>query len=749
MTFHKTAPFKVTLLSIGLGMIAALVACSSSSTPPPPTIAITAGTGTTPQSTQVGTAFTTALSVTVTSNGAPSSGVSVTFTAPASGASGVFTTSGTATETDPTNSSGVATASAFTANTDAGAYTVTASTSGTTATASFSLTNTAGTAASLAATGGTPQTVAVGATSAPLVAQVTDADGNPVQGVSVTFTAPASGASGSFTSTTSNTEPDVTDVNGNATAADFVANSTQGGPYNVVASSTGLTSVNFVLTNGPPVVATLGSGNYVFYLAGVDTDDFSLSFVSGVFTVSAGVITGGEQDYVDADNYGTQDAINAIGSSITTTADGNLQIILSTGDVIVGVGGVETINATLLPNNPNRAVISEFDGSGSASGELRLQNATAAAATPSSGYAFQVSGFDGGEENLSGTLNILSMGGILNVDGAGTISGTGSIFDANDNSSGTTFQGETLQAGKGTVSAPDSFGRVVFSITPTDNTDFPQISWVGYIVDSTRITLVETSDSYFGTTGGIAYSQGTNTGTFSSSSISGGTYVTGMTGFDGVGALQAVSMLTFGTGVTGFLDFNDLTGSEPVSPDPVSAASYTVDSTGRVTITGLSDGSGTSINLQLYLDGNGDATAVTMDTTDDLAGIGFQQSGTGTLSDANFTGNYALVATGWDVNEEGEISAVGPVTATGTGDTFSGFTDFNFFGTTFTNQTASGTYAVTAASGILTGSITGLDVDSGFSNTDVFNFYLGDASGDSFTIETDSNQLTLGIFEQQ
>src|SRR4029077_15563881 len=146
----------------------------------------------------------------------------------------------------------------------------------------------------------------------------------------------------------------------------------------------------------------------------------------------------------------------------------------------------------------------------------------------------------------------------------------------------------------------------VFSITPTDSTNFPQISWVGYIADSKRIYLVETADNYVGTTGGIALSQGASTGLFSSASVSGGTLGAVMTGFDAAGALHTVGEVTFGaTSVTGFIDFNDLSSVEPASPDPVTAPSYTVDSTGRVTISGLTDGVATTINLQLYLGGNG------------------------------------------------------------------------------------------------------------------------------------------------
>jgi len=112
----------------------------SSSTPsstPIPTIAITA-TGGGGQSVAVSTAFAIPLIATVTSNGSPATGVSVTFTAPSSGATFA---NGTATDTEATNTGGVATSSAFTANATAGAYTVTASATGATTPASFSLNN--------------------------------------------------------------------------------------------------------------------------------------------------------------------------------------------------------------------------------------------------------------------------------------------------------------------------------------------------------------------------------------------------------------------------------------------------------------------------------------------------------------------------------------------------------------------------------------------------------------------------------
>lgn len=108
--------------------------------------AVTANTGTTPQSAPINTAF-SALSVTVTdAENNPVPNVNVTFTAPAAGASGFFSNF-MATITLATNALGVASAT-FTANgTAGGPYTATAAVAGVTTQASFSLTNTSGTPA--------------------------------------------------------------------------------------------------------------------------------------------------------------------------------------------------------------------------------------------------------------------------------------------------------------------------------------------------------------------------------------------------------------------------------------------------------------------------------------------------------------------------------------------------------------------------------------------------------------------------
>jgi hypothetical protein len=195
------------------------------------------------------------------SGGNPVNGVSVTFTAPFSGASGTFAAPGTvATAIAITNASGIAISPIFTANGTSGAYSVIAKVTGVAATASFSLTNLAGPAASIAATAGTPQSAPVTtAFATALQATVKDSGGNLVMNATVTFTAPASGASGTFTGGVI-TAQSKTDVNGVATAPVFTANAIGGGPYNVTAAVAGVSATaSFALTNtvAPDVAVTM------------------------------------------------------------------------------------------------------------------------------------------------------------------------------------------------------------------------------------------------------------------------------------------------------------------------------------------------------------------------------------------------------------------------------------------------------------------------------------------------------------
>ncbi len=82
-----------------------------------------------------------------------------------------------------------------------------------------------------------------------LVVNVVDAHGNPVSGALVTFTAPATGASGTFAGGLT-TVVVATNASGTATAPAFTANGVAGDAYRVIASTPGAAvSASFTLSN--------------------------------------------------------------------------------------------------------------------------------------------------------------------------------------------------------------------------------------------------------------------------------------------------------------------------------------------------------------------------------------------------------------------------------------------------------------------------------------------------------------------
>ncbi|HEV2520948.1 MAG TPA: choice-of-anchor D domain-containing protein, partial [Candidatus Acidoferrales bacterium] len=103
---------------------------------------------------------------------------------------------------------------------------------------------------SMGAISGSVQSTAINTPFAlPLVAQLTDGNSKPIAGVTVTFTAPGSGASGTFAGTPPTTSVmEITDGNGLATTPIFTANGTPGANYNVMATA-GVLNAGFFLTN--------------------------------------------------------------------------------------------------------------------------------------------------------------------------------------------------------------------------------------------------------------------------------------------------------------------------------------------------------------------------------------------------------------------------------------------------------------------------------------------------------------------
>ena len=623
--------FSAVLFAIALLSLAAWTGCSgasrgnsgsgSNSTPVPASISATAGAT---QSATAGAAFSAPLSVTVLdATSQPVAGVSVAFTAPSSGASGTFANS-SATETDKTNASGVATSSTFTANATAGSYAVTATVSGVSSAAHFALTNTAPPPASISASGGATQSATAGAAfAAPLSATVLDAHSHPVAGASVIFTAPSSGASGAFANS-SPTETDTTNASGVATSSTFTANATAGS-YTVTAAVSGVSSpADFALTNNPANLS------FVFYLYGTEysAGDYMLGLVGSVIIDPSGNVLSGEQDFNDAAGLTSPepggDAITGGSLSVDpTTGQGTLTLVTNNSNL--GVSGTETLGVQFV--NAKHARVITFDGTGTSSGSMDAQTLPTAL---SGSFAFAYAGVDN-------SYNAASIGGVFSVSGTAITNGI-----ADQDAGGTVVTGIPFSA---TISAADSHGRGSFTL---DTTNF-----VYYEVgpEVLRVIDVDQADALVGS----AYGQGASAGTFSNASL--GQSVLGTSGNTFEYRYSWVAQITPGSGATftGYGDDNEqgyggngaISGTYAVASNGYGGLSTSWDFQSQIGIY-MTDPNLNLLDPNNTTSGLGGALVVDLDT--ELNGIGFATPQTDT-STADFTGNYVFAMQDTDYYE--------------------------------------------------------------------------------------------------
>jgi hypothetical protein len=482
-------------------------------------------------------------------------------------------------------------------------------------------------------------------------------------------------------------------------------------------SSSATASATITITTTAPTV--LNNGNYIYNATGDDAN--GPYFIVGAFTVLNGAITGGEQDFSDNAAAFTNTLV-ASGSNLSITSDGNIQIALDTGNTSIGENGVETLRGTVVSSS--RVLISEFDSFAAASGSLDLQTGTSA---PSAGYAFAVNGLDG-----SG--NPLAIGGILDINGSSLVAAN-SVFDFNDAGSG--LLGQTFASGS--VGAPDNFGRVTFSLTPSASSGVSQFVLTGYIIGTNRIWLVESQlDALGGNLGGTALGQGANTGAFTTGNVA-GTYASGTNGEDVNGLIQIAAALTLNTNssITGNLALNDLTAFGGSS---ITNATWALDTRGRVTISNvLTSFSSTPFAFQLYLDGSGNALQIGVDTLQVTEGFSYEQTSTTGLN-VPAAGDYALGGFGFaNVTNLPAWSAVGLVSVTSSA--ISGFTDYTVQNTQpMANNTLTGTVNNTLASM----AISGLNITTNSANT--YGCFPIDNTR-TWALEIDGQQLGLLIFE--
>jgi hypothetical protein len=689
-----------------------LTACGggSKTPPPPPPVVSVALSGTPP--TSLVAATTTTLTANV-SNDSSNAGVKWSVScsasacgsfAPTSTASGTATTY-TAPTAPPTNPATVTiTATSVTDSTKAASTTIT-------------ITSPAPPPIAVAFNPAAPTSLVVSAT-ASLTAVVSNDSSNG--GVKWTVTC-GSSACGSFSPTST----------ASGTATTYTAPSTIPSPATVTVTATSVTdttktaTATITIANAPIVLA---NGTYVYHVSGEDAT--GPYFIAGAFTVQNGAISGGEQDFTDRSVGYPQNTL-APATSKLSIAGNNIQIVLDTGNTNIGVGGLETLRGTRVSSS--RYLISEFDTFAAASGSLDLQTGTAA---PSGAYVFSIGGMDGQQDGLA-----LAIGGVLSISGT-TISNTGSVFDINLGGN----VGPGLLFSSGSVTAPDSFGRLTFSLTP-NSTSVGAFVLTGYIVGPNRIQLVESQvDALNADLGGTALAQTAPTGGFTAAGVSGATYVFSGTGSDIHGNVQIAGTFTLNAGGTlsGTIGLNDIAYFGTVV---ITTGTYTVDPTGRVTLTnilpslpvGTVNTPAVAFGFQLYLDGNGNAMELGVDTNDLTAGVAYLQ----TAPTAQLSGSYAVSGQGFGNinNTQNPWSAVGPVTVASNAVT--GSTDYNFFGGAQTSSVSlTGTTNVSPPPPLV---LTGLNAASAQTANGYFYFPI---DGTRFVaIEGDGQQLGLLVLE--
>ncbi len=509
------------------------------------------------------------------------------------------------------------------------------------------------------------------------------------------------------------------------TATTYTAPSTPPNPATVTVTATSATdttkTASATITISAPITNILANGTYVYHLAGDDAT--GPYFVAGAFTVQNGAITGGRQDFSDVSNFYTNNLM-ASGSSLSA-AGSNIQIVLNTGNTNIGVSGVETLRGVRVSGS--RVLISEFDTFASATGSLDLQTSTAA---PSGGYAFSVRGSDGTQQQYA-----LAIGGVLNINGSSVVVAN-SVFDYNDGGS----IGKGLSFSSGSVSTPDTFGRITITLTP-NTPNLLGFILTGYIVGTNQIQLVASQmDALGGDLGGMALGQGTHTGNFTTSSVSGSTYVFTGVGADASGSLHISGGLVLNSNgtVSGTIALNDFANFGSVT---IAGGNYIVDSTGRVSITNVTPSlvQGTPFAFELYLDGNGNAMEIGLDSSQLNAAQAYQQT---VSSSASFAGTYALAGQGFGnfTNSVPAWGAVGPAVVAS--NALTGFTDYNLQGATPTsNVTLTGTETSSTA----TLAVTGLNAATLSTSNNYL--YLPIDTKRVIAIEVDGSQLGLLLLE--
>jgi hypothetical protein len=526
----------------------------------------------------------------------------------------------------------------------------------------------------IAATGGSMQSAAGGKPfSAPLAVSVA-VNGATFSGEKVTFSAPTSGASGTFANG-STTEDDITDAKGVATSSTFTANSV-GGAYMVTATVTGAKPLSFSLTN-------IAVTPFAFSMSGQDASGGYYALAGAIVLDSDGNVISGEQDYNDGGfGYASPEPKGDLitGGTLTIPSGsraGQGTLTLNTNNTNLGLNadGVEVFAVQFV--NAKHALITQFDGFATSSGSLDLQTLPNAL---DGNYAFAVSGFDASDTPVA-------YGGVFSASG---VAASG-VVDTNDaDNLGVTMD----KAFTWTIAGPDGYGRGTLKGIKVGGSG---VTLNYYVIGPEAVRLIDV-DAY-DSAAGSAFGQGA--GSFSNASL--GSSVLAMNGsvLAQFGALGQFTTSNTGSSPASFAGVGD--ESEPangvISTETAKInGSYSVASDGYGSLTfnttnGNYPGLGDITTLGIYLTdpamnlndpnnptGGGGGLVVDLDSgaqvgvaLPGLTGIIVPQTDAATAS-ADFAGNYAAAwqnfdnegcSCEFDMVAQGTMAAGGQLSLTG------------------------------------------------------------------------------------
>jgi hypothetical protein len=470
------------------------------------------------------------------------------------------------------------------------------------------------------------------------------------------------------------------------------------------------------------------SGPFTFSYTGNDTSGFLAAAGSFVADGKGNILSGIED--IESFLSGVSVQLPITGTYLVGS-DGRTTATINNGH------GTATWQFALTTNR--HALLIRFDSSATGSGTIDQQNLndlTTSVSVLSGPYVFSASGTDA-------TFKPMALAGRFSANGAGQIPQSGTILDVNDD--GVATAADTSLNGSYTFDTVfPGTGRG--TLTLTSNTT-GQRQYAFYIVDSTRLHLVEIDDNAFVAGDGFSGA----TGGFTDASLGAGTYVftAGGTATATVGPYAAGGVFVSGGSgeVTGgALDTNS--DGTVTTNATVASCPYSVDATtGRIALAISGSTCPANPNFSAYQTSLGSAVMIELDSAAVSAGMAFPQ--VAGVSGAP-SGNFALLLAGQGLlhNAAGSYQpeTEGQVTLNGAGAT-AGNLDIDNFSAVFKNNplnTTTSTIAAPGANGRGTATLEGTNPDVTYTLV----YYLIDANT-ALLFDQDTNRIVIGTIESQ